>query len=283
VVPLHPGTIAEQERADDYLPPVEREYFINSDFKPIGYYYTLMFWDDRARTGHREAFKWLLYLKYWWVLPLVGLPLLAVIGLRTAAHRFMKRPDTRFAVPFAVFTTGLSTMALQIALLFSFQSVYGFVYEMVGLIIAIFMGGLALGTITTHRYVADKANVRTLAGIQLLIALVACLIAVVLPRAAAVPSPALVFLLFSTLTFTAGYINGVDFPLATACCMALYRRAETSAGTVYGIELFGACVGAVLASVAVAPILGIVACCLLAGIANGTAFAVLLICRRSYA
>jgi len=283
VVPLHPGTIAEQERADDYLPPVEREYFINSDFKPIGYYYTLMFWDDRARTGHREAFKWLLYLKYWWVLPLVGLPLLAVIGLRTAAHRFMKRPDTRFAVPFAVFTTGLSTMALQIALLFSFQSVYGFVYEMVGLIIAIFMGGLALGTITTHRYVADKANVRTLAGIQLLIALVACLIAVVLPRAAAVPSPALVFLLFSTLTFTAGYINGVDFPLATACCMALYRRAETSAGTVYGIELFGACVGAVLASVAVAPILGIVACCLLAGIANGTAFAVLLISRRSYA
>ena len=109
------------------------------------------------------------------------------------------------------------------------------------------------------------------------------LIAVVLPRVAAVPSPAFVFLLFSALTFVAGLINGVDFPLAAACCMALNRRAETSAGTVYGIELFGACAGAVLASAVVAPILGIAACCLLAGIANSTAFVVLLICRRSYA
>jgi len=282
-VPLFPGTIAEQERTEKYLSPVERHYFINSDFKPIGYYYTVMFWDDRTHTGHMETFKWLLHVKSWWVLPLVCLPLLAVFGLRMTARHFGKKPDTNFAVLCTVFTTGLSTMALQIALLFSFQSIYGFVYEMVGLIVAIFMGGLALGTLITHRYVADKANLRTLAGVQLLIALVAGLVAVVLPRAAAVPSPAFVFLLFSALTFVAGLINGVDFPLAAACCMALNRRAETSAGTVYSVELFGACAGAVLASAVVAPIFGIIACCLLAGIANGTAFVVLLICRRSYA
>jgi len=146
-----------------------------------------------------------------------------------------------------------------------------------------FMGGLALGALFTHRYVADKANINTLAGVQLLIALLAGLIAIVLPGAAAVQSPAIVFMLFSTLTFVAGLINGVDFPLSAACCMALNRRAEKSAGTVYGVELFGACVGAALASAVVAPILGIIACCLLAGIANGTAFVVLLISRRSYA
>jgi len=283
LVPLFPGTVAEQERAEQQLPPVDRHYFINSDLKPVGYYYTLMFWDDLARTGHQETFKWLLHVKSWWVLPLVCLPLLVVLGLRMAAHRIGKKPDTLFAVLFTVFTTGLSTMALQIALLFSFQSIYGFVYEMVGLIVAIFMGGLALGTLFTHRYVTNKANLRTLAGVQLLIALVAGLIAMVLPSAAAVPSPAIVFLLFSALTFVAGVINGVDFPLAAACCMALSRHAEKSAGTVYGIELFGACVGAALASVVIAPMLGIIACCLLAGIANGTAFVVLLISRRSYA
>lgn len=282
-VPLFPGTIAEQEETEKYLPPVESHYFINSDFKPIGYYYTVMFWDARARMGHAETFKWLLNIESWWILPMVGIPLLAVLGLRIAARSTKKSHDTNFAVLFAVFTTGLSTMALQIALLFSFQSVYGFVYEMVGLIVAMFMGGLALGTLTTHRYVADKANLRTLAGVQLLIALVASLIAFALPRAASVSSPALVFLLFSALTFVAGLINGVDFPLAAACCMALNRRAETSAGTVYGVELFGACAGAILSSAMVVPILGIIACCLMAGIANGTAFVVLLICRRSYA
>ena len=140
-----------------------------------------------------------------------------------------------------------------------------------------------MGTLVTHRYVADKANLRTLAGVQLLIALVAGLIAVVLPGAAALQSSAMVFLLFSTLTFVAGVINGVDFPMTAACYMALNRRAEKSAGTVYSMELFGACVGAALASVIVAPMLGIIACCFLAGIANGTAFIVLLICWRSYA
>ena len=81
----------------------------------------------------------------------------------------------------------------------------------------------------------------------------------------------------------AGVINGVDFPLVAACCMVLNQRAEKSAGTVYGVELFGACVGAALASAVIIPMLGIIACCLFAGIANGTAFVVLLICRRSYA
>ena len=113
-------------------------------------------------------------------------------------------------------------------------------------------------------------------------ALTACLIAVVLPNASAVQSPSIVLLLFFTLTFVAGVINGVDFPLAAACCMALNRCAEKSASIVYGVELFGACAGAALASVVIAPILGIIACCFFASIANGTAFVVLLICRRSY-
>ncbi|UCC17190.1 MAG: fused MFS/spermidine synthase [Dehalococcoidales bacterium] len=282
VVPLFPGTIAEQENAEKQLPTVERHYFINSDFKPIGYYYTIMFWDERARTGHPETFKWLLHVKSWWVLPLVGLSLLIVVVLRLVAGRFRKRSDINFAVLFAVFTTGLSTMALQIALLFSFQSIYGFVYEMVGLIVAIFMGGLALGTSITQRFVTDKANPNILAGVQLLIALLAGLIAIILPGAAVVQSPAIVFMLFSSLTFIAGLINGVDFPLSVACCMALNRRAEKSVGTVYSVELLGACVGAGVASVVVAPILGIGACCLFAAIANGTAFIVLLVSRRFY-
>jgi spermidine synthase len=282
-VPLHLAAVAEQESAEAKLPPVEGRYFVNSDLKPIGYSYTLMFWDDRARTGRRETFRWLLHFELWWILPLVCMPLLAVLGARIAGRRSGRWPDTHFAVLFAVFATGLSIMALQIALLFSFQSVYGFVYEMVGLIVAIFMGGLALGTLLAHRCVADKANMRTLAGVQLLIALLGSLIAVVLPVVAAVPSPATVFVLFSALTFVAGLANGVGFPLSAACYMALTRRAERSAGIVYGVELAGACLGAILASAVAAPMVGIVICCLLAAAANATAMAVLLISRRSYA
>ncbi len=279
-IPLFPPPVSEQELTEKELPPVEKRFFINTDFKPIGYYYTLMFWDELTRTDRSSAFRSLLYIESWWILPLCAVPLLIVIGLRLFARVKKKNTAEGFAVLFTVFTTGLSTMALQIALLFSFQSIYGFVYEMVGLIVAVFMSGLALGAYFTNRYVKNKEEINTLAAVQLSIALLAVLIAVILPRAAAVQAPAVIFMFFSVLTFSAGLINGVDFPLSAACYMALNRSAERTAGTVYGIELFGACAGAALASAVVVPVLGIVACCLLAAVANGTAFVVLLLSGR---
>ncbi|MFW6180608.1 MAG: fused MFS/spermidine synthase [Spirochaetota bacterium] len=280
--PLFPDTIARQEREEALLPPVQRRYFINSDFRPIGYYYTLLFWNVLTRAGHGDVFTWIVRVEPWWILPVIAACLLAALLLRAAGRRGGHRADSHFAVLFAVFTTGLSTMALQIALLFSFQSIYGFVYEMVGLIVAVFMAGLALGAAVTQRLVGDKSNLNVLAGVQLLIALFAGIIAVALPRSAAPESPGAVFLLFSLVTFAAGLLNGADFPLAAACCMALHRRAEKATGMVYGVELFGACSGALAASVVVAPVLGIVACCLLAAIGNATAFAVLMLSRRTY-
>jgi len=84
-----------------------------------------------------------------------------------------------------------------------------------------------------------------------------------------------VFALFAGFTFASGFLNGVDFPLAAACYVALDRRPERATAAVYGVELVGACSGAAVASAVIAPVLGIVACCVLAAVANATAFVVL--------
>jgi spermidine synthase len=279
-VPLIIDPLPEQERIEKNLPQVQKQYFINSDLKPIGYYYTLMYIDDLTHAESSATLNWLLQFQFWWTLPLFVVPLAIVSVLRIAPRKKGGRPDTYLALLFTVFTTGFSTMALQVALLFSFQSIYGFIYELVGLIVALFMGGLALGTFITHRHVKNKTNIPTLAGIQLLIGLIAGGIALFLPVAAGLRSPVAVFVLFSTFTFVAGLINGIDFPLAASCCTVLTRRADKSAGSVYGVELFGACIGAGLASVVVVPILSIIVCCLMAGLANLTACGALLISRR---
>ena len=281
VLPLVLPPVAELEQKEEHLPPVQQRYFINSDFRPIGYYYTLMFWDELTRPGRGEIFRQLQRLQPWWIIPFVLIPLLGAAVLRAAAARSGKGRITGFAVLFTVFATGLSAMSLQIAMLFSFQSIYGFVYEMVGLIMAVFMAGLALGTFLTQRYVADKGRLDLLAGSQAAIALLAVFIAVVLPRAAAVQPLAAVPAIFYALTFAAGLTNGLSFPLSAACYLTLNRQAEKATGAVYGIELFGACFGAILAGAVVAPVLGIVACSLLAATAALTALAVLLITGRS--
>lgn len=281
--PLFAPAVAEQELGEPALPSVYERYFINSDFRPIGYVHTLAYWNQLTRAAHADALRAVLRTRPWWIVPPVAIALLLALLVPLLRPASPKATVGRYPLLFAVFTTGLSTMSLQVALLFGFQSVYGFVYEMVGLIVAGFMAGLALGAWCVHRYVRDRANPRLLMGVQLTIAICAALIALALPATAGVESAAIRFAFFLLVTFAAGFLNGVDFPIAVALCLKTGGRAERATGTVYGLELFGACTGSLIAGIVVAPVLGIVAACLLAAIANGTAFLVLLIGRMVHA
>jgi len=278
-LPLLLPPLAELEQIAKYLPPVQQRYFINSDFRPIAYFYTMMFWDELSRPGGGEIFRWLLRLQPGWILLLALVPFLGVVVWRVG-RRGKERSVAGFAVLFTAFATGLSAMSLQMAMLFSFQSIYGFVYEKIGLIMAVFMGGLALGTFLTHRYVADKGRLNLLAASQAMIVLLSIVIAAALPGVAALQPLALVLVIFYTFTFAIGLVNGICFPLSTACYLALSRQPEKTTGAIYGIELFGACLGAVLTGAVVAPVLGIAACCLLAATVALVALVVLLITGR---
>lgn len=277
--PLFPGTLAEQQIGESRLPPVASRLFHNSDFRPVGYLHTLVFWDAMTRGGRGGVLAWVVRVEAWWVAVAAGAALAATAGLRRTGRRGAARAS-HGALLITVFSTGLSTMALQIALLFSFQSLYGFVYEMVGVVVALFMGGLAFGAAAARRFARDRPDLRLLTALQLALAAFCGLLAVALPWVDALTSPGLVLLLFSALTFGAGLFNGAVFPPAAACCRALTGRPEKAAGVVYGVELFGACAGALLASVVVAPVLGIAACCLLGAVGNGTAVAALLLFGR---
>jgi spermidine synthase len=272
--PLVPGDLALQRAQEAELPPVAERFFVNTDARPIGYYHTLLFWSALTRADAAPALRWIARVQPWWALPPLALALAAAGWLR-AGRRKRTLAGPRFAVLFAVFTTGLSTMALQVALLFAFQSVYGFVYEMVGLIVAIFMAGLALGATLTRVLVRDPSDRRVLAAVQAAVALAALAVAWALPWAGGLDSAAGVFAAFAACTFLSGVLNGADFPLAAAAYLALDPRPERSTAVVYAVELAGACIGAALASAVVAPVLGLVACCLLAASANAAAFAVL--------
>ena len=280
--PARLPSVYEQKKYEFELQPVNEKYFINSDFRPIGYLYSLMFWENLTRDFSQSRLIKLLKFNFRWLFLLVIAPLIIVISARFLTRNSKKRPDTRFGILFAVFTTGLSTMALQIVFIFSFQSIYGFVYEVIGLIVAVFMGGLAAGAYISHRYIEDKTNLNILAGIQLFIALLCIIVIFILPEAASLKNTTGIFIVFSFMTFSTGFINGLDFPVEIAAYKTLSKKVEKSTGLVYGLELLGACFGAILASVIIAPVHGIIACCIVAAGAGITSLGVLLICRRSY-
>jgi spermidine synthase len=279
-VPLILPSIQEQQERD--LPEIQKGFFLNRDFKPIGYYYSLMYWDRLTRKKSTHSLDWILGLKLWWFWPLGALLLLTGLGLRAAGKPRGKTWSASYALLFTVFSTGLSTMTLQMALLFAFQSIYGFVYEMLGLIVALFMAGLGLGSAAAQRFIRDKGSINNLIVVQICMACLGLLIALALFWAPDIKSGSGLLALFMTLTLGAGLLNGLDFPLAAACCQGLYIGAEKATGLAYGLELVGACLGAVLASAVLIPVQGILVCCLLAAAGNAAAGLLLLLSRREY-
>ncbi len=282
--PLLPGSLAEQIEEEAGLAPVNQDRFINSDLRPIGYFYTLMLWDDITRPFHQSVLPGLLRAQPWWVLPAAALPLVLMLAICLGSRirrrqPLLRRLGTRLAVLTTVLTTGISTMMLQITLLFVFQSVYGFVYELVGLITAFFMLGLACGAWLAHRFLLRRYSITMLTYIQLMMAAVSMLLWLGLPAIVALHSPALLFFLFAMVTATAGLINGVDFPVAAACYTDVHRQSEKSAGVVYAMELFGACISAALASTVVVPIFGVGASFVLAAGVSIIACILLLMAR----
>jgi len=161
-------------------------------------------------------------------------------------------------VPLAIAGIGLAEMTLEVVILFAFQVLHGTVYARVSLIVTAFMAGLALGGAAGTRLLARWASVkrnarRALIIIQLAIAAYS----VILPLILSLPTPMPV-LAFPLLALVAGGLTGMAFPLAVALVRG---RADRAAGLLYGADLVGGCLGALVGAVLFVPVLGIPQTC----------------------
>ncbi len=64
-----------------------------------------------------------------------------VAPLHQKTSRFRSNP-----IPYAIFTTGLTGLIFNLAIIFTFQTLYGYLYDQIGLLVALFMMGIALGS-----------------------------------------------------------------------------------------------------------------------------------------
>jgi spermidine synthase len=231
------ATLAE-DRLADLRRAVRDDAPVNRDFSPILYYHVLRYWASQLD----EKFR-LLEL---------GLAMLVAVCLL----RF--RP-----VSFAVFTTGWAASALEVVLLMGFQILYGSVYHRVGLIVTMFMLGLAIGSLAMNRMLARRGP-RDLVRIQWGIGLYALCLPLVLaglsrlqstPLASAL-SQAAIYLLALALAV----LVGLEFPLAGKID---FRTVAATTSRLYTADYLGAALGALMVSAVLIPLLGVTTVCLL--------------------
>ena len=224
---------------------------INSDLMPICYYYDLALWLSRFYPNLRQVFERTGLVNLWWV----AVPL--VMGVLVVRWR------RGLAVPFAIAAIGLAEMTLEVVLLFAFQMLHGTIYAEVSLIVTAFMGGLAAGGAAANwllaRWAGGKGTTRDDRVRLALTGILAIIVgySAVLPLILSLPSlaPRVVFHLLALL---AGALTGTAFPLAVTLTRGSGGRA---AGVLYGADLAGGCLGALLGAGFLVPVLGIPETC----------------------
>jgi spermidine synthase len=183
---------------------------------------------------------------------LLGLVILAIAGKFNA-------------VSLGMFTGGFAASAIEVVLLICFQILYGYVYQATGVIIAVFMAGLAGGSFFGHR--SARATqlmdfVRTQAGIGLF-ALLLPIVLNVLNKTET--GDIVVHIVFVILTVLIGFLVGFEFSQGTRLLHGQFSRIASS---LYGVDSIGAAVGALMCSIYFVPLLGIVRSCTVIGLVS---------------
>jgi len=224
---------------------------LNRDLEPICYFYDLTAWLTRFSEELSRLAAGASWLRLGWLALLLAL---AIPLLR-------RRP-----VPAAVGLVGLAGMALEVILLFAFQVGHGSIYGQVGLIVTSFMAGLTGGSRVGQIGHLPYRPRTVLIGIQAGIALFALGLMGVVPLTPPVWA-------FPLLALLGGGLVGLAFPLAVACTPGESGRV---AGQLYGADLAGGCLGAVLTSSLLVPVLGLPHTCLAVALVGLTGMAVLI-------
>ena len=183
-----------------------------------------------------------------WIVVAAGGLLLAGVGI-------VRRNDST-AIHAAVAGTGFIEILMEICCLLLLQSLFGFVYEMIGAVLFSFMLGLtAGGRWATRAIEAGRWGRRQFVAIQAAVVvypLMLCAVAWVSAGLESLPGIAAAAV-FCCLTFVAGLIGGLQFPLA----VQLAGRPERAPARLYGLDLLGSCAGALIVSSLLLPVIGI--------------------------
>ena len=247
---LTPDRLADLQRA------VAQNAELNRDLNPVLLFHCLRQWASQfsPRVGI-VGFA-------------VGLGLLVyVVRLRSAAA--------------AIFASGFAAASLEVVLLFGLQTLCGCLYYQLGIIVTVFMAGLAGGAAWANR--SGRSFWRGRLGLAAL-ALAVVLFAMLLPLALTWLSTAThlsssqigIQLLINLMTVVLAMLVGAQFPVAT--------RVEPGdpAATVsrlYTADFLGAGLGAMLASTWLIPTLGVAKMCWIAAGLNLLGGAAVLLAR----
>lgn len=217
---------SNEQRSEQILSQIGGLSQFNTDNRPLPvFYHTLRF---ISRFSGRQLWLllfplFLLLLPLWFLNPVSG----------------------------AMYVTGFSASAIEILLIFWIQATFGYLYSVMGLIFAIFMGGLAMGAI-----VGLKLEIRRVHffGAQSLMAFYLLLFPFLWMVSKSSLPGWLIWCLVFAATFLPASVTGFQYVAST---VSLDGKGSSAPSVVYAADLWGSALGVMAGTLLFIPVLGV--------------------------
>ncbi|MFA5260221.1 MAG: hypothetical protein WC450_03210 [Candidatus Omnitrophota bacterium] len=251
---------------EDILKP---KGIINTDTHPVAYFFDIVLWSSHFHPFLPSIFNILQKIP---VALFILIPVFLFMG-----GRFAARTSTAVPLRLSIWTTGISEIVFQIIVILAFQSLYGYAYFQIGIIMTAFMLGLVGGSLVAgqalgrplHRQV--RMYQRAQGAIVLYPLLLPVLFFVFQRYLVPVQHGGVFALTFSLLPVVAGFCGGVQYPLAVSISQQVPGRSQdvaSEAGFLYAVDVMGAALGAWITGAVLIPLYGIVPVAVLAAMMN---------------
>lgn len=248
---------------------------INSDFKPVGLFYSIAHWNSLFSPSLRWIFSKLERINLGSIVIL-----LAVFLLMHFILRFTKASINPSGIPMTIVTTGFAGMIFDLMIIFAFQSMYGYVFSWIGLLVASFMAGATLGaTLVTIMLGRVKNYYKLFLKIDLALigfAFVCPLLFLALWTYLSNPGFSYILkVLFLVVSLFCGFLTASQFPLANKLYLKDSKSLSKTAGHLYAYDLLGGWLGGIIGAVVLLPVLGVAGTCVTVGLLKLTNFVTL--------
>jgi spermidine synthase len=236
---------------------------LNRDLSPLAYFLQLKYWMSIYQNNGRRG---------------PGIILALILMFALIFVLLLLRKSDSMAI--GVFTCGFAGAAVEFLVLILYQARFGSVFQMLGIVVGIYMAGLTAGAV--YRSSKDmKGTVRSYVIAQFamfLLVLVLPFLAVYLFGKVIIPDWLTRLLLFGIVAGVA-FVAGLVFNKASKLAPG---NIEKRAGNLYSIDLMGAASGTLLVSLICFPLLGLwTTCVTMAGLILTGIIVTLLLPARS--
>lgn len=236
---------------------------LNTDLSPVAYLYNLKLWDrySGSRLSGLITFLEKKGISFWLMIVGIFLVLFIVASIIFKPGRIRSAKTCSLV---SVLNTGLCAMGLSVILIYSYQNLYGYLFQRIGFLIALFMLGLSIGGSSVHWLIENKkAGLRAFTALQVLIALLCFFIPSILTLLKRTPGSSQV--IFFSLMILTGILTGHILPLAAHLLKELGMELGRAAALSNSADHMGGCIGAILIGAFFVPLLGFTDCAIFLG------------------